>query len=87
VWEAVAAAGGAMIITSDHGNAEDMVYEKDRSPHTAHTTNPVPFCILSNRPLDLRKDGGLSDVAPTVLDLMGIPQPEEMTGRSLIIPD
>ncbi len=87
VWEAVSAAGGAMIITSDHGNAEDMVYEEDRSPHTAHTVNPVPFCIVSNRPLDIRKDGGLSDVAPTVLDLMGIPQPEEMTGRSLIISD
>jgi 2,3-bisphosphoglycerate-independent phosphoglycerate mutase len=87
IWEAVMAQGGALVVTSDHGNAEEMVYDADRSPHTAHTVNPVPFCVLGARPLDLRKDGGLSDVAATVLDLMGIPQPEEMTGRSLINPD
>jgi 2,3-bisphosphoglycerate-independent phosphoglycerate mutase len=84
VWEAVSAAGGVMIVTSDHGNAEEMVYEGGRSPHTAHTINPVPFCVMGSRPIGLRRDGGLSDVAPTVLDLMGIPQPEEMTGRTLI---
>ncbi len=84
VRDAVAAQGGALIVTSDHGNAEEMVYDADRSPNTAHTTNPVPFCVLGPRPVHLRADGGLADVAPTVLDLMGIPQPEEMTGRTLI---
>ncbi len=87
VLDAVTAQGGAMIITSDHGNAEEMVYDEDRSPHTAHTVNPVPLCVLGARPMKLRNGGGLSDVAPTVLDLMGIPLPEEMTGRSLIEPD
>jgi 2,3-bisphosphoglycerate-independent phosphoglycerate mutase len=76
-----------MVVTSDHGNAEQMLYDADRSPHTAHTQNPVPFCILGPRPLKLRANGGLADVAPTILDLMGIPQSEEMTGKSLIEPD
>jgi 2,3-bisphosphoglycerate-independent phosphoglycerate mutase len=87
VRDAVAAQGGAMVVTSDHGNAEQMLYDADRSPHTAHTQNPVPFCILGPRPLKLRANGGLADVAPTILDLMGIPQSEEMTGKSLIEPD
>jgi 2,3-bisphosphoglycerate-independent phosphoglycerate mutase len=84
VWKAVRAQGGALVVTSDHGNAEEMVYNADRSPNTAHTTNPVPFCVLGPRPVQLRSNGGLADVAPTILDLMGIPQPEEMTGRTLI---
>ena len=87
VWDAVAAQGGALVVTSDHGNAEEMEYASDRSPHTAHTINPVPFCILGPRPVKLKTNGGLADVAPTILDLMGIPQPEEMTGVSLIEPD
>ena len=84
VREAVNALGGALVVTADHGNAEEMVYDADRSPNTTHTTNPVPFCVLGHRPVTLRDGGGLADVAPTILDLMGIPQPEEMTGRSLI---
>jgi 2,3-bisphosphoglycerate-independent phosphoglycerate mutase len=84
VWDVVTALGGALVVTSDHGNAEEMVYNADRSPHTAHTVNPVPFCVIGARGVKLRSNGGLSDVAPTVLDLMGIPQPEEMTGRSLV---
>jgi 2,3-bisphosphoglycerate-independent phosphoglycerate mutase len=84
VREAVESMGGALVITADHGNAEEMLYSADRTPNTAHTTNPVPFCVLGPRPLKLRADGGLADVAPTILDLMGIPKPEEMTGRSLI---
>jgi len=84
VRDAVMAQGGALVVTSDHGNAEEMVYNANRSPNTAHTTNPVPFCVLGPRPVRLRSNGGLSDVAPTILDLMGIPQPEEMTGKSLI---
>jgi len=61
-----------------------MVYRSDRTPNTAHTTNPVPFCVVGLRGARLRKGGGLSDVAPTVLDIMGIPVPPEMTGRSLL---
>ncbi len=85
VYEAVRAQGGAMIVTSDHGNAEEMLYDHDRSPNTAHTTNPVPFVIVGVKGWCLREDGGLTDVAPTLLDLMGIPPPEEMTGRSLLV--
>jgi 2,3-bisphosphoglycerate-independent phosphoglycerate mutase len=79
--------GGALVVTSDHGNAESMVYTKDRSPHTAHTVNPVPFCVIGPNRVTLREDGGLGDVAPTLLDLIGIPQPDEMTGVSLVLPD
>jgi 2,3-bisphosphoglycerate-independent phosphoglycerate mutase len=84
VLDAVTAQGGVMVITSDHGNAEEMVYDKDRSPHTAHTTNPVPFLLVGAKGWCLRADGTLPDVAPTVLDLMGIPKPEDMTGRSIL---
>ncbi len=78
-----------MIITADHGNAEKMKDEKGK-PHTAHTTNPVPFVLIDNagesdRNIELRKNGCLADVAPTVLELMDLEQPVEMTGKSLII--
>ncbi len=79
--------GGVLIVTSDHGNAEAMVYRTTRSPNTAHTTNPVPFCVVGARGAHLREGGGLADVAPTVLDIMGLPIPEEMTGRSLLVHD
>ena len=80
--------GGEVIITADHGNAEQMrsyTTEKIKSqPHTAHTTNPVPF-IYVGRPAEfLPGTGSLSDIAPTLLNIMGIPQPEEMTGKSLL---
>jgi 2,3-bisphosphoglycerate-independent phosphoglycerate mutase len=84
VYDAVTAQGGAMVITADHGNAEEMLYDEDRSPHTAHTTNPVPFLLVGVKGWCLRDDGTLPDVAPTVLDLMGIPKPEDMTGRSIL---
>jgi 2,3-bisphosphoglycerate-independent phosphoglycerate mutase len=71
------------LITADHGNAETML-QLDGSPHTAHTTNPVPL-IVTRRGLTLRDGGRLADVAPTVLDLLGIPQPPEMDGRTLIV--
>jgi 2,3-bisphosphoglycerate-independent phosphoglycerate mutase len=74
--------GGTVIITSDHGNCDKMIEES--SPFTAHTTNPVPFIIIK-KGIQLRQKGILADVAPTVLDLMGIEKPEEMTGESLII--
>ena len=79
-------AGGAMIVTADHGNCEVMVDPLTGGPHTAHTTNPVPV-ILVGGPGDarLREGGRLADLAPTVLDLMGLPLPPEMTGRSLIV--
>ena len=82
VVDAVAQMGGAMLITADHGNADKM-YEPDGSPFTAHTTNPVPF-IVPGYPCELREGGRLCDIAPTMLKIMGIPQPEEMTGESII---
>jgi 2,3-bisphosphoglycerate-independent phosphoglycerate mutase len=82
VVDTVEQAGGICLITADHGNAEQML-EPDGSPHTAHTTNPVPL-IVTGRRVGLRDGGRLADLAPTALDLLGIPQPAEMTGRSLI---
>lgn len=75
---------GICFIFADHGNAEQTKLE-DGSPMTAHTTNPVPFTLIGAGALTLRSDGCLSDVAPTALQLMGIAQPEEMTGTSLIL--
>jgi 2,3-bisphosphoglycerate-independent phosphoglycerate mutase len=81
---ALTATGGAMIVTADHGNCEVMVDPVTGGPHTAHTTNPVPV-ILVGGPTDATlRDGRLADLAPTLLQLMGLPQPAEMTGRSLI---
>ena len=76
--------GGAVIITADHGNLEQMVDYVTGEPHTAHTLNPVPCLIVDDRPHALRPSGVLADIAPTVLQLMGIPKPPEMTGISLI---
>ena len=83
--EAVAAAGGAMIVTSDHGNCETMIDQVTGGPHTAHTTNLVPV-ILFGGPAGARlTDGSLADLAPSLLALMGLAQPPEMTGTSLIL--
>jgi 2,3-bisphosphoglycerate-independent phosphoglycerate mutase len=82
VIAAVEATGGACIVTADHGNCDHML-EPDGSPNTAHSLNPVPL-IVTAEGLELRDHGILADVAPTVLQLLGIPQPEAMTGRSLI---
>ena len=83
--EAVTKAGGVLMITADHGNCERMLSPDGAQPHTAHTMNVVPVLMVHapDRVCGLR-DGRLSDVAPTLLDLMGLPQPAEMTGRSLI---
>jgi 2,3-bisphosphoglycerate-independent phosphoglycerate mutase len=83
VVEAVAQAGGVSLITADHGNAEQMLEEDGESPHTAHTTNPVPL-IVTDTDLALRSGGGLSDIVPTALELLGIAPPPEMTGRNLV---
>ena len=76
---------GNMLITADHGNAEQMIDYKTGEPHTAHTTNPVPLILVTaNEKLKLKNDGKLADLAPTMLDLMNLEKPEEMTGISLL---
>ena len=82
---AVEQAGGALLITADHGNAERMRGADGSTPHTAHTDGPVPAVLVGAPGLALG-DGGLSDIAPTVLDLMGLPAPAAMTGSSLAYP-
>jgi 2,3-bisphosphoglycerate-independent phosphoglycerate mutase len=83
VVEAVSATGGVAVVCADHGNAEQLLAEDGASPHTAHTTNPVPLVVTAPG-LRLRDGGGLSDLAPTCLALLGLDPPEEMTGRSLV---
>jgi 2,3-bisphosphoglycerate-independent phosphoglycerate mutase len=76
---------GAMLITADHGNIEDMV-DEGGNPHTSHTLNPVPLILVSNNSSQFYlKDGALSDIAPTILSLMNIKQPTEMSGKSLVV--
>ena len=82
VIDAVLAQGGAALITADHGNADHM-FDEDGTPFTAHTTNPVPLCVVGH-PCTLREGGRLADLAPTMLQILNIPQPVEMTGKSLI---
>ena len=82
VVEAATEMGGAVIITADHGNADCMVGE-DGNPFTPHTTNPVPFCVVGYD-CQLRDGGRLADIAPTMLKILNLPQPDEMTGESLI---
>ena len=86
VEAAVCRVGGALLVTADHGNLEMMRDAQTGQPHTAHTVGPVPFVYVGQRPASLREGGALRDVAPTVLDLLGLPQPAEMTGRSLLVP-
>lgn len=83
VVSAILEMGGAAIITADHGNADKM-FDENGEPFTAHTTNPVPFCVIGYD-CKLREGGVLADIAPTMLKIMGLPQPEEMTGKSIII--
>ena len=88
IVDRILSVGGAVLLTADHGNAEKMLDSNTGQPHTAHTTNPVPFSLITSEQKDyrLREDGILADVAPTALQLMNIPQPGAMTGRTLIIP-
>jgi len=83
VTEAILAKGGKVIITADHGNADKMM-EDDGSPFTAHTTNPVPAIVIGTQYKKLREGGVLADLAPTMLQMMELPQPKEMTGKTLI---
>ena len=81
---ALAKVGGEMIITADHGNAEFMFNQKTEQAHTAHTTNVVPFVYIGRKATVNRQNGLISDVAPTLLSILGLPQPAEMTGQSLL---
>ena len=85
VVEAVAEQNGQVLITADHGNVEEMFDEASNQPHTQHTTLPVPLIYAGSKNLSLDKDGSLADVAPTLLALMELDQPKEMSGRSLLI--
>ena len=84
VDEAVRRAGGEMLVTADHGNVEQMSDPENGQPHTAHTTNPVPFLYVGPRRVKMLERGSLRDIAPTMLNLLGLDIPEPMTGKSLI---
>jgi 2,3-bisphosphoglycerate-independent phosphoglycerate mutase len=79
---AVEKAGGVSLVIADHGNAETLLQEDGTSPHTAHTTNPVPIVLTA--PGAVLRDGELSDVAPTILGLLGLEAPSDMTGKNLV---
>ena len=85
VVAAVRDTGGALLVTADHGNVEMMRDAQTGQPHTSHTVGPVPLAYLGPRPATLRSGGALRDVAPTLLDLLGVPVPAEMTGQSLLL--
>ena len=84
ISDAIRKAGGVLLVTADHGNCELMRDPQTGGPHTAHTTNPVPLLLSGARNHALVADGRLADVAPTLLELMELPKPQEMTGRSLL---
>jgi 2,3-bisphosphoglycerate-independent phosphoglycerate mutase len=84
--ETVSGRGGAAFVTADHGNAEQMIDPETGGPHTAHTLNPVPALIAGGDAMALRS-GILADVAPTLLELVGLPAPSAMTGTSLLSRD
>lgn len=85
IVDALEKVGGEALITADHGNVEQMSDETTGQAHTAHTTEPVPFIYVGKRPLKVREGGVLADVAPTMLKLLGLPQPAEMTGKSILV--
>ncbi|MCA9311018.1 MAG: 2,3-bisphosphoglycerate-independent phosphoglycerate mutase, partial [Phycisphaerales bacterium] len=86
IVEATLKRGGSLIVTADHGNAEQMWSPENDSPHTAHTTYDVPLLVVGAgfEPRELRDDGRLGDILPTMLEMMGLPQPAAMTGQSLL---
>ena len=84
--EALKEVDGVMFICADHGNAEQLVDYETGAPFTAHTTNPVPFILVNADPsYKLREGGCLADIVPTIIELMGMEQPVEMTGKSLLV--
>ena len=87
IFQALRPRGGAWIVTADHGNAETMIDPVTGGPHTYHTTNPVPFVLITeDGNLRLRAGGSLRDIAPTLLGVLGLPAPAEMTGGDLRLP-
>ena len=88
IESAVRSKGGALLITADHGNAEMMIDPTTGGPHTAHTTNPVPFIVIAedNKQFTLKPEGSLRDISPTVLGTLSLPQPKEMSGHDLRVP-
>ena len=88
IYNAVRRTGGAILVTADHGNAEQMIDPATGGPHTAHTINPVPLIVVAENTnkFSLRPDGALQDISPTVLGLLGIPQPADMSGHDLRVP-
>ncbi len=84
--DAIKETGGQMFLCADHGNCEKMIDYETGAPHTAHTTNPVPFILINyDKDVTLRDGGCLADIAPTLIEMMGLEQPEEMTGKSLLV--
>jgi len=88
IEKAVRARGGAMLVTADHGNAEQMIDPATGGPHTAHTTNPVPFIVVSenSNQFTLKPNGSLRDISPTILGMLNLAEPKEMTGQDLRVP-
>ena len=84
ILDEVRSAGGVSFVTADHGNLEQMIYKETGGIHTAHTLNPVPFFIVDSNGARSINNGGLQDVAPTILDYFNLTQPDEMTGKSLL---
>ena len=86
VTDKILAMGGSALVTADHGNADQMIADDGVTPFTQHTTNPVPVILVSEKykSVKLRDGGVLADLAPTLLDMMNLPRPKEMTGKTLI---
>jgi 2,3-bisphosphoglycerate-independent phosphoglycerate mutase len=85
IYKALKRHGGSWLVTADHGNAESMIDPQTRGPHTYHTLNPVPFIFMTNDKVQLRREGALKDVAPTILGILGPEKPRQMLGEDLRI--